>query len=115
MFFFEVPIVADFLKKLSDVVTAEIDNEVLKEREVSKMNQFIFITTSNGVDLAINVAHITCIDFYESNAIIALTTHDTITVDHHNMLYLRNVLGALNVDTTSDLKTPCFGIPRGVF
>ena len=61
------------------------------------MNQFIFIKTENDVLLAINVAHITCIDFFESNAIIALTTHDTITVDHQNMLYLRNVLGSLSV------------------
>lgn len=37
MFFFELPIVADYFKELSAVLTAKIDNEVLKEREVNKM------------------------------------------------------------------------------
>ena len=54
MFFFEVPIVADCLKKLSDVLTAEIDNEVLKEREVDKMkykvdNKDYWLTTTRSL------------------------------------------------------------------
>ena len=60
------------------------------------MNQFIFIKTENDVLLAINVAHITCIDFFENCANIALSTHDTITVNNQNT-YLRSILGALSV------------------